>query len=61
MQEFPNFENSPFVKNTFSKFSQNLSFYFRDLRKKKLLQITQKIIKKIGIGELIVVKQVLPS
>jgi hypothetical protein len=30
------------VKNTtFSKFSQNLSFYFRDLRpKKKLLQIT---------------------
>jgi hypothetical protein len=55
MQEFSNFENLQFVKNTkFSKFSQNLSFYYRDLRpKKKLLQFTQKITKKIlaGIGE----------
>jgi hypothetical protein len=42
VQESPNFQNLKFVKNTsFSKFSQNLSFYLRDLRpKKKLLQIT---------------------
>jgi hypothetical protein len=55
MQEFPNFQSLQFVKKTtFSKFSQNLSFYFRDLRpKKKLLQITQRITKKslAGIGE----------
>jgi hypothetical protein len=55
MQEFSNFEIFQFVKNTkFSKFSQNLSFYFRDLRpKKKLLQFTQRITKKnlAGIGE----------
>jgi hypothetical protein len=58
MQEFSNFENLQFVKNTkFSKFSQNLSFYYRDLRpKKKLLQFTQRITKKnlAGIGEPIV-------
>jgi hypothetical protein len=36
MQEFSNFENFQFVKNTkFSKFFQNLSFYYRDLRPKK--------------------------
>jgi hypothetical protein len=55
MQEFSNFENFQFVNNTtFSKFSQNLSFYYKDLRpKKKLLQFTQRITKKIlaGIGE----------
>jgi hypothetical protein len=55
MQEFSNFENFQIVKNTkFSKFSQNLSFYYRDLRpKKNLLQFTQKITKKklAGIGE----------
>jgi hypothetical protein len=55
MQKFPNFQNLQFVKNTtFSKFSRNLSFYFRDLRpKKKLLQITYKITKKnlAGIGK----------
>jgi hypothetical protein len=55
MQEFTNFENLQFVKNTkCSKFSQNLSFYSRDLRpKKKLLQFTQRITKKklAGIGE----------
>jgi hypothetical protein len=55
MQEFSNFENFQCVKNTkFSKFSQNLSFYYKDLRpKKKLLQFTQRITKKIlaGIGE----------
>jgi hypothetical protein len=55
MQEFSNFENLQFVKNTkFSKFSENLSFYYRDLRpKKKLLQFTQRITKKnlAGIGE----------
>jgi hypothetical protein len=55
MQKFSNFENFQFVKNTkFSKFSQNLSFYYRDLRpKKKLLQFTQRIAKKFlsGIGE----------
>jgi hypothetical protein len=51
MQEFSNFENLQFVKNTkFSKFSQNLNFYYRDLRsKKKLLQFTQKIIKKLKL------------
>jgi hypothetical protein len=51
MQEFSNFENFQFVKNTkFSKFSQNLSFYYRDLRpKKKLLQFTQRITKKIWL------------
>jgi hypothetical protein len=50
MQEIFNFENFQFVKNTkISKFSQNLSFYYRDLRpKKKLLQFTQRITKKIG-------------
>jgi hypothetical protein len=38
MQEFPNFQNLQFVKNTaFSKFSQNLSFYFKNLRPKKKL------------------------
>jgi hypothetical protein len=48
MQEFPNFQNLKILNNTiFSKFSQNLSFYFRDLRsKKKLLQITWRITKK---------------
>jgi hypothetical protein len=48
MQDYSNFENLQFVKNTiFSKFSQNLSFYYRDLRpKKKLLQFTQRITKK---------------
>jgi hypothetical protein len=48
MQEFSNFENFQFVKNTtFSKFSQNLSVNYRDLRpKKKLLQFTQRITKK---------------
>jgi hypothetical protein len=55
MQEFSNFENFQFVKNTkFSKFSQNLSFYYRVLRtKKKLLQFTQRITKEnlAGIGE----------
>jgi hypothetical protein len=55
MQEYSNFEKLQFVKNTkFSKFSQNLSFYYRDLRpKKKLLQFTQKITKNFlaGIGE----------
>jgi hypothetical protein len=55
MQEFSNFENLQFVKNTnFSKFSQNFSFYYRDLRpKKKLLQLTQRITKKnlAEIGE----------
>jgi hypothetical protein len=56
MQEFSNFENFQLVKNTkFSKFSQNLSFYYRDVRpKKKLLQFTQRIAKKkklAGIGE----------
>jgi hypothetical protein len=36
MQEFLNFKNLQFVKNTtFSKFSQNLNFYFRDLRPEK--------------------------
>jgi hypothetical protein len=36
MQEFTNFENLQFVKNTkCSKFSQNLSFYYKDLRPKK--------------------------
>jgi hypothetical protein len=52
MQEFPNFENLQIVKNT--KFSQNMSFYYRDLRpKKKLLQFTQRLTKKNlpGIGE----------
>jgi hypothetical protein len=45
MQEFSNFENFQFVKNT--KFSQNLNFYYRDLRpKKKLLQFAQEITKK---------------
>jgi hypothetical protein len=50
MQKFSIFENLQFVKNTkFSKFSQNLSFYYRDLSpKKKLLQFTQRITKKIG-------------
>jgi hypothetical protein len=47
--------NLQFVKNTkFSKFSQNLSFYYRDLRpKKKMLQVTQRITRKklAGIGE----------
>jgi hypothetical protein len=45
MQEFSDFENLQFVKNTkFSKFTQNLNFYYRDLRpKKKLLQFTQRI------------------
>jgi hypothetical protein len=55
MQDYSNFENLQFVKNTkFSKFSQNLSFYYRDLRpKKKMLQFTQRITKKnlAGIGE----------
>jgi hypothetical protein len=55
MQEFSNFENLQFVKNTkFSKFSQNLSFYYRDLRPKiKLLQFIQRITKinLAGIGE----------
>jgi hypothetical protein len=55
MQEFSDFENLQFVRNTkFSKSSQNLNFYYRDLRpKKKLLQFTQKITKKnlAGIGE----------
>jgi hypothetical protein len=55
MQEFSNFENLQFVKNTkFSKFSQNLNFYYRDLRpKKKLLQFAQRITKFFlaGIGE----------
>jgi hypothetical protein len=55
MQKFSNFENFQFIKNTkFSKFSQNLSFYYRELRpKKNLLQFTQRITKKIlaGIGE----------
>jgi hypothetical protein len=48
MQAFFNFENLQFVKNTiFPKCSQNLSFYYRDLRpKKKLLQFTQRITKK---------------
>jgi hypothetical protein len=48
MQEFPDFENLQFVKNTkFSKFSQNFCFYYRDLRpKKKLLHFTQRITKK---------------
>jgi hypothetical protein len=58
MQEFFNFENLQFVKNTkFSKFSQNLSFYYRDLRpKKKLLQFTQRITKIFlaGNGEPVV-------
>jgi hypothetical protein len=36
MQEFPNFQNLQFVKNTtFSKFFQNFSFYLSDLRPKK--------------------------
>jgi hypothetical protein len=47
--------NLQFVKNTkFSKFSQNLSFYYRDsCPKKKLIQFTQKITKKklAEIGE----------
>jgi uncharacterized membrane protein len=55
MQKFSNFENLKFVENTkFSKFSQNLSLYYRDFRpRKKLLQFTQRIIKKklAGIGE----------
>jgi hypothetical protein len=55
MQEFSNFKNLQFVKNTnFSKFSQNFRFNYRDLRpKKKLPQFTQKITKKnlAGIGE----------
>jgi hypothetical protein len=55
MQEFSNFKYFQFVKNTkFSKFSKNLSFYYRALRpKKKLLQFAQKITKKklAGIGE----------
>jgi hypothetical protein len=55
MPEYSNFENLQFVKNTkFSKFSQILSFHYRDLRpKKKLLQFTQRITKKnlAGIGE----------
>jgi hypothetical protein len=48
MQEFSNFENLQFVKNTkFSKFSQNLNLSCRDLRpKKKMLQFTQRITKK---------------
>jgi hypothetical protein len=52
MQENSNFENLQFGKNTkFSKFSQNLSFYYRDLRpKKKLLQFSQRI-TLAGIGE----------
>jgi hypothetical protein len=42
MQELPSFKNLQFVKITsFSKLSQNFSFYSRDFRpKKKLLQIT---------------------
>jgi hypothetical protein len=55
MQEFLNFKNLQFFKNTkFSNFSQSLSFYFRDLRpKKKLLQFIQSITKKnlAEIGE----------
>jgi hypothetical protein len=54
MQEFPDFENLQFVKNTkFSKFSKKLSFYFREKFREKLLQFTQKITNKIlaGIGE----------
>jgi hypothetical protein len=55
MQEIANFKNLQFFKNTiFSKFSQNLSFYFWDLRpKKKLLQISQRITMKnlAGFGE----------
>jgi hypothetical protein len=55
MQAFSNFENIQCIKNTnFSKCSQNLSFYYRNLgTKKKLLQFTQKITKKnlAGIGE----------
>jgi hypothetical protein len=55
MQEFSNFENLQFVKNTkFSKFFQNLSFYYRDLRlKTKLLQFIQRITKQnlAEIGE----------
>jgi hypothetical protein len=60
MQEFPNFEDLQFFKNkTFSKFSENLSFYFRDLRsRKKLLECTvhkESPKKKLaGIGEPIV-------
>jgi hypothetical protein len=53
MQEFSNCENLQFVRNTkFSKFSQNLSFYYRDLRP-QLLQFTERITKKklAGIGE----------
>jgi hypothetical protein len=48
MQDYSNFENLQFVKNTkFSEFSQNLSFYYRDSRpKKKMLQFTQRISKK---------------
>jgi hypothetical protein len=45
MQEFSNFENFQFVKNTkFSKFSQNLSFYYRDLgtSKEKVATIYSK-------------------
>jgi hypothetical protein len=41
MQEFSNFIN------TFPKFSQNFSFHFRELRrKKKSVQITYRITKK---------------
>jgi hypothetical protein len=54
MQEFLNFQNLQFVKNTtFSKFSQNLSFYFRDLRPKESCYKLQKESPKnlTGIGE----------
>jgi hypothetical protein len=50
--EFSSFKNLRFVKNT--KFSQNLSFYYRELRpKKKLLNFKQRITKKnlARIGE----------
>jgi hypothetical protein len=61
MQKISNFENFQFVKNTkFSKFSQNLNFYYRDLcPKKKLLQFTQRITKKnlAGIGEPVTVRE----
>jgi hypothetical protein len=54
MQEFPNFQNLQFVKNTtFSKFSQNLSFFKRLTSKEKVATnyIKNRKKKMAGIGE----------